>query len=395
MPPITPASAEDLSGLLKDAAARSRSIAITGNNSKRLMAGPIPETDLTVSTARLNKVLQYEPHDLTIGVEAGMRWADLQELLARNRQMVALDPPFWPTSTVGGVIASNASGSLRKAYGTARDLVIGLQFAMLDGDLVRTGGMVVKNVAGLDMGKLLIGSFGTLAVLTSVNFRLHALPPLFRTFLFSFADLKAALGKRDTLLASPLRPVAVDLLSPAAAARLGFSGYLLAIRAAGSERVLARYARELPGHTALSHSDEQSLWAHIREFTPDFLARQPGGVILRVSTPLTALEKLLRLVSGVFISRALSGVSYIYLSSWDSVPPFWKCAAENGWPLVVEFAPPQIRSASKLWLLPTSNQPSSNKPASSHDNAFDIMKAVKEMFDPGYLLNRGRLYGRI
>ena len=385
MPPITPASAEDLAGLLKDAAASSRPIAIAGNNSKRLMAGPVSEDGLALSTSRLHKVLQYEPHDLTISVEAGMPWADLQALLARNRQMVALDPPFWPNSTVGGVIASNASGSFRKAYGTARDLVIGLQFAMLDGKLVKTGGMVVKNVAGLDMGKLLIGSFGTLAVLTSVNFRLHALPPLFRTYFFSFADLPPAIEKRNALLAGPLRPVAVDLLSPAAAARLGFTGYLLALRAAGSEPVLSRYARELPGHTALSHGDDQALWTRIREFPPEFLARQPGGVILRVSTPLTALEKLLRLVSGVSISRALAGVSYIYLSSWEGVPPFWKCAADNGWPLVVEFAPDKIRAVSKLWLAPSPNG----------DNSFAIMKGVKEMFDPGSLLNRGRLYGRI
>src|SRR3569833_2365954 len=118
-------------------------------------------------------LLHYEPNDLTVSVEAGTRWSELQKTLAKNRQRIALDPPFAADATVGGVVASNTSGPLRKQFGTARDLVIGMQFATLEGKLVRTGGMVVKNVAGLDMGKLMVGSFGTLAVITSVNFRLH------------------------------------------------------------------------------------------------------------------------------------------------------------------------------------------------------------------------------
>jgi glycolate oxidase FAD binding subunit len=385
MVPVTPASAQELADLLKDAAASSRSISVAGNNSKRLMGGPTMDADIAVSTARLKRMLQYEPNDLTVSVEAGMRWADLQDLLRRQRQMIALDPPFWFDSTVGGVIASNSSGSLRRLFGTARDLVIGMQFATLDGKLVRVGGMVVKNVAGLDIGKLMIGSFGTLAAISSINFRLHTLPEETNTFLFCFPKLEPAVQKRDAVLQSVLRPLTLDLLNAPASTRLGRRGYLLAIRAGGSRRVLDRYARDLAGSDRLTGANDDSLWAQIREFPADFLQRQPGGVIARLSTPLSEVGKLLRLVSGPCISRAGSGVNYVYLSDAQQIAPLWKQAGERGWAGVVEFAPDEVRSTRKLWL-PTKTQT---------DNGFDIMKSIKQMFDPDSLLNRSRLYGLI
>ena len=124
----------------------------------------------TITTRAMTRVLQYEPRDLTISVEAGTRYAELKRLLAADGLMIPLDPPWSDSVTVGGVISANLSGPRRRLYGTARDLVIGMRFATVDGSLVDTGGMVVKNVAGLDMAKMLIGSFGTLAAIASVNF---------------------------------------------------------------------------------------------------------------------------------------------------------------------------------------------------------------------------------
>ena len=104
-------------------------------------------------------------------MEAGLPFAELNAQLAKNGQTIPLDGPWSETATVGGMVAANISGARRRRYGAARDLVIGMTFATLEGKLVETGGMVVKNVAGLDMGKLMIGSFGTLAAIVSVNFR--------------------------------------------------------------------------------------------------------------------------------------------------------------------------------------------------------------------------------
>ncbi|MGA8026146.1 MAG: FAD-binding oxidoreductase [Bryobacteraceae bacterium] len=386
MPQITPSSAEDLAQTLLDAALKRRTVAVIGNNSKRLMGGPQPPADVVISTAALRRVLDYEPNDLTVSVEAGMPFADLQTLLSRRRQMIALDPPFSAQATVGGVIASNSSGPMRRAFGTARDLVIGMSFATLDGKTIQTGGMVVKNVAGLDMGKLMIGSFGTLAVITSVNFRLHSLPKETRTFLFSFAELDPAIEKRNQIVRSLLQPMAVELITPAAAARIGNRGYLLVIRAGGSHAIIERYARDLGAPDQLSGDWEAMFWQQVREFSPDFLRRHPSGAVLRISSTLQDVGPLLRLVSGACISRAASGVTYVYLTSWQGVPSLWKAASERGWSAVVEFAPDEIRNSKELWL-------SSSSPGSV--DTLSLMKKVKQMFDPENLLNRSRLYGRI
>ncbi|MBV9158127.1 MAG: FAD-binding oxidoreductase [Acidobacteriaceae bacterium] len=386
MPQIAPTSAEDLAEALKDVASKHQTVMLLGNNSKRLMSGPLLDADVVISTAGLRRVLQYEPNDLTISVESGMPFAELQSFLAKRGQMIALDPPFYSQATVGGVVATNSSGPMRRSFGTARDLVIGMTFAMLDGKLIKTGGMVVKNVAGLDMGKLLIGSFGTLAAITSVNFRLHPVPCETRTFLFSFQELDGAIEKRNAVVRSVLQPLAVDLITPPAAARLGMRGYLVLVRASGSRAVLERYTRDLSGAETLSRDQEASLWQQIREFSPDFLKRHPGGVVLRVSTTLTDVAQVLRLVSGAAICRAASGVTYVCATSWQGISVLWRVAGERGWGAAVEYASDEIRATKELWLLKTC-------PGSSE--AFAMMKRVKELFDPENLLNRSRLYGRI
>jgi glycolate oxidase FAD binding subunit len=386
MQSVIPSSVRDLTTILKEASAEQQTIEIAGNNSKRLMGGPTTPAETKINTSGLRRVLKYEPNDLTISVEAGMPFADLQALLAKNRQMVALDPPFFAKATVGGVVATNGSGPMRRSYGTARDQVIGMKFATLAGKQVSTGGMVVKNVAGLDIGKLMIGSFGTLAVITSVNFRLHPMLEQTHTFLFSFSEVEELIEKRNSILYSVLRPIALDIISPPAATRLGLRGHVLAMRAGGSPKVLARYERELQGATRLTGAEDTIFWTQIREFPGDFLRRQPSGVVLRISTRISELIALLKLVSGACICRAASGIAYVYLNSWQGVSTLWRASAENGWSAVVEFAPLETRINRELWLLGTTKESS---------EAFAMMKKVKHMFDPGMLLNRSRLYGRI
>ena len=386
MTALVPASADELAHILHEAAAKSQPLTIFGNNSKRSMAGPVLPADAVISTAGLRRVLQYERDDLTISVEAGMPFAELQSLLAKNKQMIALDPPFHTQATIGGVVASNSTGPLRRAFGTARDLIIGMTFATLEGKLVKTGGMVVKNVAGLDMGKLMIGSFGTLAVITNVNFRVHSLPAEMRTFLYTYGDLETAIEKRNQVLRSVLQPLSVDLVTAPAAARIGLRGYALLLRAGGSSTVLNRYRGELQGGDVIAGQQELALWQSIREFSPEFLRRQPGGIVLRISTPLDRIQALLKVATGACISRAASGVTYAYLSSWQGVPNLWKTASEYGWTAVVEHAPDELRESKDLWL---------ERHSDGWTNTFDMMKKIKHMFDPHNLLNRSRLYGRI
>lgn len=387
MSALKPTSPEELAEILRSSAAASRTVNVFGRNSKRFMAGPILPADVLVSSSSLDKVLLYERDDLTVSVGAGMRFKALQDFLRRERQMIALDPPFADKATVGGIVASNVSGPMRRSYGTARDMVIGMTFATLEGKLIKTGGMVVKNVAGLDMGKMMIGSFGTLAAITSVNFRVHAMPEATQTFLYASSDPEEIMEKHGRIIrGTQLRPTSMDILSPTAAARVDGNGFVLAIRAAGSSKVLARYQRELSDAQILQDDDESAWWGCVAEFPADFLRWQPEGVVIRLGTPLTGIGTLLKLVSGTVICRAGSGVSYAYLSSWDAAPPILATAAEQGWTAVVEHAPDGVRSTKKLWM------ESANPGATA---AFAMMEKTKRMFDPATLLNRSRLYGKL
>lgn len=334
------------------------------------MGGGTPESAVSISTAALNQILKYEPRDLTISVEAGLRYADLKALLAANRQMIPLDPPFAQQATIGGIVASNTSGPRRRWYGTARDLVIGMTFVPLDGAPVQTGGMVVKNVAGLDMAKVLIGSMGTLAAIATINFKLVPLPECTRTFVYSDPSADTVFAKRDEILKSVLQPSAVDALNPAAAQRAGLEDWSLLVRAGGSERVLDRYSRELPGAQVFQDSAETKLWEAVEEFTPAYLQAFPATRIVRVSSSLREVRAVAESFSGPAVSRAGNGVTYGYLSPGAVWSP------KSGWQACLEFG----SGSDAAWPNPGDD--------------FPLMQRVKQMLDPNSLLNPGRYYGR-
>ena len=361
---ILPTSAEELAAELAAAQASGKTIALTGNGTKNLMAGPLAPADVAISAARLNRVLQYEPSDLTISVQAGITYRELSRILAENRQMIPLDPPFYENATIGGIVASNSAGPRRRLYGTARDMVIGMTFVTLDGKLIQSGGRVVKNVAGLDMGKLMIGSFGTLAAIATVNFRLHPMPAATRTFVRRFEKVADAIAARDAILKSVLQPAAIDLLKLR-------DGCELYIQTGGNPAVLDRYSRELDGAEVLEGAEEQELWVGVREFTPSMLASAPELAVVRIACPLAEVGAVLDSLPAPALARSASGICYGYFADPRE-------AIGRG---VIEFAPPAIRESGELWPSPGSD--------------FEMMKKIKEMFDPQRLLNRGRLYGRI
>jgi glycolate oxidase FAD binding subunit len=380
----TPETAEQLAEALRRAALHERTITLGGNSTKRRMGGPIHRSDECISTFLLHRVLQYEPRDLTIRVEAGLPWRELERTLAENRQMVPLDPPFGDTATVGGVLASNSSGPRRRLYGTARDFVIGLQFATLEGKLVNSGGMVVKNVAGLDMAKLMIGSFGTLAAITAVNFKVLPMPELERSFVLGFDNLADAIQARNRILSSFLQPAAMDLLNPAAAQSLGHDCWSLALRAGGNASSMERYERELAalGECAIYDGERQTdLWTQISQFTPRFLRHYENGAVVKLSCRLKEVGAAIESFRGPALARAGSGVCYGYFEAVHSAGEWLEEATRHGWKAVLEFSPENRDTNFELWPSPGAD--------------LEIMRRVKQLFDPGNYLNRGRLYGRI
>jgi glycolate oxidase FAD binding subunit len=336
----TPHTPQQLAEILHDLATNHRTIRLGGSFSKDRLGGRVVDADAVVSTAGLSGLLQYDPRDLTVSVEAGMPFAELERILAEHRQMLPLDPPWRSASTVGGVVAANLSGPRRRLYGTARDMIIGMTFATLDGKLVQSGGNVVKNVAGLDMAKLMVGSLGTLAAIATVNFKVFPMPEGSRTFVAEFGTAAEAFAERDRILRSVLTPSAIDIVNWP-------SGFRLLVRAQGNNAMLDRCARELPA----SRFVDESVWDDVLEFTPRFLAANPSGVAVPMSMKLSEMADAMGKLKVPAIARAGSGSIVAHYA--DSAPAIdWR-------------------------------------------GDFAMMERVKDMFDPERLLNRGRLYGRI
>jgi glycolate oxidase FAD binding subunit len=174
-----PTSIDRLSEMLVTASEDGRSVGIRGAGSKESWGSLGAPADVVISTRGLDRVVEHAAGDLVITVEAGTLLADVQRRVAEAGQWLALDPPD-PAATVGGVVATAASGPRRLRYGTPRDLLIGITVVLADGTVAKSGGKVVKNVAGYDLGKLFTGSFGTLGVIAECTFRLHARPPALR-----------------------------------------------------------------------------------------------------------------------------------------------------------------------------------------------------------------------
>jgi glycolate oxidase FAD binding subunit len=380
-----PSSPEELCDALRSASASKHAIELFGANSKRLMAGPVAPGDVQITTAGMKRLLQYEPRDLTVGVESGMPFTELNSLLARNGQMIPLDGPYSDSATVGGMVAANVSGARRRHYGTARDLVIGMKFATLEGKLVQSGGMVVKNVAGLDMGKLMIGSFGTLAAIASVNFKLTPRPAVARTVLFTFEDLATALEARNAAIRGVLNPAAVDILNPILSAQLGLKNFTLAMLFAGNQAVIERSVREasaLGPARSLAVDEEQRFWNSLHAVTPRFLEKfRDGAAVVRVSTTLAECGEALGTVEGPGHAHAASGVVRGWFTRPDAAARWVGGSVKRGWKVVVEFSSESARPNMTLWPEPGGD--------------FAIMKEIKRMFDPDNLLNRGRLFGQI
>jgi glycolate oxidase FAD binding subunit len=187
---IAPADTAEIAAVLRYANRNGISVVPWGGGTKQSWGSPI-NSSLILHTHRLNAVREHTWQDMTCIVQAGCVWSSLQASLAKHGQFVALDP-LWPDrATIGGIAATNDSGSLRLRYGSLRDLIIGMTIVLADGTMARTGGKVVKNVAGYDLHKLMTGAFGTLGVITEITFRLHSIPRHVQSFTIASPDSEA------------------------------------------------------------------------------------------------------------------------------------------------------------------------------------------------------------
>lgn len=390
---LAPTSAEDLAAALHNHASQNQIIELGGNFTKRDMGGTIQPSAAVISTRALNRVLAYEPADLTISVGTGLPYRELSDTLAEQGQFLPLDPPFHETATIGGVIAANTSGPRRRRYGTARDMVIGMTFATVAGKLVQSGGMVVKNVTGLDMAKIMIGSFGTLAAVASINFKVFPRPTEERTFLARSSAPEPLVSLRSAILKSQLQPVAMDLLNPQAAKLLGLDGtdYCLALESNGNHALVLRYERDWGelaqrhGASAFDTLDQAaagSLWTQIRDFPSLARPADSAASVIRVSTEPKKLAELIAAVdtngAAPILTRAAAGIAFVVCPDIDATR---RCLSEcraKRFPAVVAHCPEAQKDSLELWADP--------------GEPLNVMRRIKHALDPSEMLNPGRLF---
>src|SRR5688500_7991157 len=290
-----PTSADELAAVVRLANEQKAGVLPRGGGTRMHLGYPPRSADLLLSTRGLNRIVEYEPADLTVTVEAGIGLAELQSRLGQHGQLLALDPPSAANATIGGIVASNASGPLRLRYGSARDLVIGTRVANADGTLTKAGGRVVKNVAGYDLNKLYTGSLGTVGVIVELSFKLHPLPQQEATVVAIFPNPELEAEVSATVLRSPLGPTAIEIVNGRAAATIagGLSvptgGCAMFVLVGGFDKAVGRVADEI---AALSSErgradrigDEASgrYWTALRELGD---ASDPRRPVFKVAVP--------------------------------------------------------------------------------------------------------------
>jgi glycolate oxidase FAD binding subunit len=277
---LTPTRVEEVATMLREATAMGETVVPWGAGTRQHLGYAPTRYDYALSMTALDQVIEHTPADLVLTVEAGARLGTIQAMLAHHGQWLPWDPPHANEATIGGLLASGASGPLRLGYGMPRDWTLGMRVALGDGRLVKSGAKVVKNVAGYDSHKLHLGAFGTLGIITEVTFKVAPLPATSQTLLAVFTNPVQVMQVLGDLQAQPLRPAAMLALSYSAVQQIpalddvfkGLPEHILVVaRFAGVPIAVSRQMREAARRCAeldarcidLSQHDEHQLWSAV------------------------------------------------------------------------------------------------------------------------------------
>jgi glycolate oxidase FAD binding subunit len=393
----TPASVEELAAVLAVANERGATV-IPWGGGQHMELGNVPARyDVALRTARLDRVLEYEPADMTVTVEAGITMGRLQALLAEHGQFLPIDAAG--EATIGGVLAAGVSGPSRHAYGLPRDWLLGCRVAHADGAVSKGGGRVVKNVAGYDLPKLSVGSLGTLGIVVEATFKVAPLPAAQETFLAAYPSLAAA---ADTVFAADERGLALRALALRAQPRAepGPKPQYEALASfwlAGPRAAVDRTARELADLARgaetrrLESSESERWWAQLNEAgtSPE------GGVALRASLPPSGVVSFMERLAALGREAAVRVASLSYpttglvLAQLDGdaaveqlvsvIEEARRQARDADGSLVVMAAPVAVKKRIDVW--------------GSAGGVLPLVRRLKEQFDARDTLNPGRFAG--
>jgi glycolate oxidase FAD binding subunit len=393
---VHPTSLAEVSRVLALAWDARLAVVPRGGGSALELGRPPSRLDLVLDLRRLDRVVEYNPDDLTITVEAGITAGALAARVGARHQRLPLDPAGAARRTVGGLAATNASGPLRARYGTLRDLLLGVRFVQADGVVTWGGAKVVKSVSGYDVPKLMVGALGSLGVLGELTLRLHPMPEFEATWLASFNGPAAAQAFVAHLVDSTVQPTRVEILNRAALGVCGAGAAPLAaavsigtaeeaVRAQG--QTVARFAREAGATATLL---DASFWTtYERAMAPgEAVQLHVGTLVTQVGATAAEIERAVAAAGAVatitgsgtlgslraaFPALDLDAVRTIVERLRELVAPW-------GGSVIIQQAPAAIRAVVDPW-------------GPVEPGAFALMRGLKEEFDARRVLNPGRFVG--
>jgi glycolate oxidase FAD binding subunit len=384
---VEPANQHEVAAVLKVAASAGLRVMPRGGGTKMEWGNPPRSGELILSTRRMNRVLEHAYGDMTATVESGCTFHQLRETLSAHGQRVALDP-LWPDkATVGGILATNDSGPLRARFGSLRDLIIGITLVLSDGTVAKSGGKVVKNVAGYDLPKLATGSLGTLGIITQAIFRLHPTPRESCTLTFSAQDIKEISQFLLAIHASKLTPNGTQIRaghSTSCEIDVRFEG-----TRAGCNCQTDQLLEMASGMTRINSLEDvwqarEDLWGGnsrsvVCKFT--LLPSEMRQFVEQVSLVSAQNKTTWRLV----VQAAGLGLLGLETPQTDSLADMLQVLRNSlegrGGSLSILSCPPEVKSKMDVW--------------GSAGDMLPLMRSIKAQFDPTGILNPGRFIAGI
>ena len=359
-----PSSAEQLGEFVRSTAKENSALLAIGSGTTLELGNEPLRYDVAIHTRALRRVVEYIPEDQVVIAEAGITLGELQAALRQNAQRLAIDAPNSDQMTIGGMLAANVYGPLALRYGTLKDLIVGIEIVRADGAIARAGGKVVKNVAGFDVSKLMVGSLGTLAIITKATFRLHPIPQARRTLAFSCPAAQIfpfVLALRE----AQLEPSSITAHLNGADSRIEvtFEGF-----SAGVDAQCERCT------SLVIPSVAEARGASEREVEGQRKCR------LKATFPPTEFARVAAEVDAALVYPSL-GVIFFDAEDLEQTKRLRAFFESLGGTLVVHEMPPEWRGKIDAW--------------GTAGPSVRLMQALKERFDPQHRLAPGRFVGGI
>lgn len=403
---FSPRDAGELAQVLAHCNSEKRAVVPWGGGTLQHLGNPPARFDTVIQTRNLNQVVEYAFDDLTITVGAGMTLGEINRVLGEHGQFLPLDIPHPARATIGGALAANANGPLRLRYGPARDYLLGVKLATVDGQIIKAGSKVVKNVAGYDLHKVQVGAFGTIGILTQATFKVFPKPAAEATVFAAFDDLASACAVVPEIWNLNTPPVALELLDAENARHVvpGAQGNWFIIARFGGTTATMAVARDLSAECARENGaraadmldDAAGVWQSIADLPATLREQSPDALLVRLSVPPRELQNALRLAADTAAALNLTSPrifahatsASVYASVQGDPGRLGQCVTQlrpalhklRGH-LMIESAPLALRASTGAW--------------DEVGPSLKLMQSIKNKFDPNNILNPGRFVGGV